>query len=83
MIEAIRTDASIELPFSSSREAKVIHDSLKPEELLPKTTRTEVDIKRGKNILYLEINAKDTAALRAAINSFLRWAIVARDMIKV
>ncbi|KXB00274.1 hypothetical protein AKJ44_00775 [candidate division MSBL1 archaeon SCGC-AAA261F17] len=83
MVEAIETNASIELPFSSPEEAEVIHDSLKPEELLPKTTRTKVDITRRKNILYLKINAKDTAALRAAVNSFLRWAVVARDMTKV
>jgi tRNA threonylcarbamoyladenosine modification (KEOPS) complex Pcc1 subunit len=30
----------------------------------------------------LRVKAKDTAALRAALNSFIRWMIVARDMVE-
>ncbi len=56
---------------------------MKPEELLPKSARAEVDVSVRENILSLGIDARDTAALRAAVNSFLRWAAVARDMTKV
>ncbi|KXA95904.1 hypothetical protein AKJ65_00190 [candidate division MSBL1 archaeon SCGC-AAA259E19] len=83
MAEALEASSSIELAFRNSETAKIVHDSLKPEELLPKSTRVEVDMQARKNNLSLNINAKDTAALRAAINSFLRWAAVARDMTKV
>ncbi len=79
MTEAEETSSVIELSFQDSETAKVVHDSLKPEELLPKADRAEIEISIRENILSLDIDARDTAALRATINSFLRWAAVARD----
>lgn len=83
MAEALEASSTIELSFEDPETAKIVKDSLKPEELLPKAARAEVEISSRKNILSLDINARDTAALRAAVNSFLRWAAVARDMTKV
>lgn len=83
MTEAQSTASSIELAFQDSETAQVVCESLKPEELLPKAARAEVDISVRENILSLDIDARDTAALRAAVNSFLRWASVAKDMTKV
>lgn len=82
MVKTRRASASVELFFGSEKEARAIHSSLKPEELLPRSTRCKAGVTRRKNALCLEIDAKDTAALRAALNSFLRWTIVARDVIK-
>lgn len=82
MAKAKRASASVQLAFESEREAGAIFSSLKPEEVLPESARCRASIIRRKNVLCLEIDAKDTAALRAALNSFLRWAIVARDVIK-
>lgn len=83
MAEAVSTDSEIELSFQDEETAEIVLDSLKPEELLPKSTRAEVEIEVRKNILSLSINARDTAALRATINSFLRWAALARDMTNI
>lgn len=80
MVRAKRAGASIELAFGSAKVADAVHRSLKPEELLPESAGCKVSIRRTKNVLCLEIDAKDTTALRAALNSFLRWATVARDM---
>jgi tRNA threonylcarbamoyladenosine modification (KEOPS) complex Pcc1 subunit len=82
MVRAKQASAHLELTFESMREAETVLKSLKPEQLLPKSSRCKVSISRRKNVLCLEIDAKDTAALRAALNSFLRWTIVARDVIK-
>ena len=82
MVKTRRASASVELVFEDEKEARAIHDSLKPEELLPESTKCKVSITRRKNVLCLKIDARDTAALRAALNSFLRWTIVARDVIK-
>lgn len=60
-----------------------MYRSLKPEEDLPGPARCKASVSRRGNVLYLKIEAAETAALRAAVNSFLRWAAVARDMIKV
>lgn len=82
MAEALEANSVIEIAFKDSETAKVAMEALKVEGLLPKASRAEVDITHRKNILSLDINARDTAALRAAINSFLRWAAIARDMTK-
>lgn len=82
MVKTRRASASVELVFEDEKEARAIHSSLKPEELLPESTRCRAGVARRKNVLCLEIDARDTAALRAALNSFLRWTIVARDVIK-
>ena len=83
MAEASESNSVIELSFENSEKAEIVRDSLEPEELLPKAARAEVEITARENILSLDINARDTAALRAAVNSFLRWAAVARDMTEV
>lgn len=83
MAESIQTNSVIEVSFKDTKTAEIIRDSLKPEELLPKSARAEVEVATRENILSLDIEARDTVALRATINSFLRWAAVARDMTKV
>ena len=83
MTEAIQTGSVIDLFFKNPETAEIVYDSLKPEELLPKASRAEIEIKVRENILSINVNARDTAALRATINSFLRWAAIARDMTKV
>jgi len=82
VVKARRASANVEIIFESEKEAKAVHSSIKPEELLPESARCRASIMRRKNVLCLEIDAEDTAALRAALNSFLRWTIVARDVIK-
>lgn len=82
MVSAERTSASLELTFPDARTANVVCESIKLEQL-PKSTRCEARTSCRKNVLCLEIDARDTAALRAALNSFLRWVAVARDMTEV
>lgn len=57
-------------------EARIVHGSLRPEagRDVPKA-RVALRASRGK--LILTIDAEDTSALRAAVNSYLRWADVA------
>ncbi len=82
MVKAERASASVEFAFKSAREAGAVQRALSPEETLPASTRCRASIRRRKNVLCLQIDAEDTAALRAALNSFLRWTIVARDVIE-
>lgn len=81
MVKAEQASAVLELEFPSVEVARAVYASLKPEELLPQAARCTANISLRKNVLCLEVDAKDTAALRAALNSFLRWAIVARDVV--
>ncbi|MEM2908111.1 MAG: KEOPS complex subunit Pcc1 [Candidatus Hadarchaeales archaeon] len=82
MVKARGASAKVELVFDSEEKAKAIHSSLKLEEELPESARCKVEVARRKNVLFIEIDARDTAALRAALNSFLRWTMVARDAIE-
>jgi KEOPS complex subunit Pcc1 len=57
-------------------EAKVVHGALRPEagRDLPKA---QVTLRSSRDRVTLTIDAEDTSALRAAVNSYLRWADVA------
>ena len=82
MVKAERASATVEFIFRSARETEAVQRALRPEEALPASTRCRVSIRRRKNVLCLRVDAEDTAALRAALNSYLRWTIVARDMVE-
>jgi KEOPS complex subunit Pcc1 len=57
-------------------EAAIVHDALRPEagRDVPKA---RVSMRAKGDRLTLGIEAEDTGALRAAVNSYLRWADVA------
>ena len=57
-------------------EAAVIRDALSPEagRDVPKA---RVRLSGGRRRLTIRIDAEDTSSLRAAVNSYLRWADVA------
>jgi tRNA threonylcarbamoyladenosine modification (KEOPS) complex Pcc1 subunit len=42
--------------------------------------RVRVHLTRGPRRVVLQVEAQDTSALRAALNSYLRWASVALKM---
>ncbi|MEM3657218.1 MAG: KEOPS complex subunit Pcc1 [Candidatus Hadarchaeum sp.] len=82
MVRAEKSSALVRIEFESVREAEVVKQALAPEEELPATSRCQAKVFRRENALFLQVEAEDTAALRAALNSFIRWAIVARDMLE-
>ena len=82
MVRSEKSSAVIRMEFDSAREAEAVRRALAPEEDLPASTRGRATVKRRENVLFLRVDAEDTAALRAALNSFIRWAIVARDMLE-
>jgi len=60
----------------SGPEAGVVYEALRPEtgRDVPKA---RVALRSAPDRLTLTIDADDTGALRAAVNSYLRWADVA------
>ena len=58
--------------------ADVVAKSLLPE-MDRNIPRTKVNLKEDKNKIQIEIQAQDVNALRAAINSYLRWMKVSMD----
>ena len=57
-------------------DARVVYESLRPEagRDVPKAS---VSLRAARGRVTLTIDADDTSALRAAVNSYLRWADVA------
>jgi tRNA threonylcarbamoyladenosine modification (KEOPS) complex Pcc1 subunit len=64
--------ALINLFFNKKEEAELVMYCLIPE-AKQRSPRASVEINLSGKILKLKIEAKDTPALRAACNSYLRW----------
>jgi len=57
--------------------------SLKPESKNPTTLRSSASFEKEGLFLVLKIDAKDTVALRAASNAYLRWINSALNVLEV
>ena len=64
-----------------TEHAEVIAGSLSPE-LGEKIPRTAVSVERHGNEVLVKIEADDQNALRAALNSYIRWMNVAEETAK-
>ena len=56
--------------------ARIVANSLSPE-VRREIPRTRTEIYQKGEEMHLKIKAQDTNALRAAVNSYIRWAKVA------
>lgn len=78
----MNAQAKIRLKFRSRQPLESVFNALEPETRTSMTRRSKVRIKREENDLILFFEAKDTPALRAAINSYLHWILLTRDVIE-
>lgn len=78
----MKAQAIIRLNFSSEKQLKVVLEALKPETKTPPTRRSKVQMKGEGNILTLNFRARDTSALRAAVNSYLRWILLTKNVLE-
>lgn len=65
-----------------SEQPSLLMDVLRPE-LGREVPRTSVTGYTENGKLILEISARDLPAMRAALNSYLRWIKVANDILKI
>lgn len=79
----MKAQAIIRLNFSSEKQLKVVLEALKPETKTPSTRRSKVQMRGEGNSLTLNFKARDTSALRAAINSYLRQTSMAINVLKL
>ena len=78
----MNAQATIRLNFVSGKQLQVVLQALKPETETSSTHRSMVYMTTEGQGLVLDFRAKDTSALRAAINSYLRLIGVAIDLQK-
>lgn len=69
----MKAKATLRMRFSSKEKKQIIADSLGPEVSNSSSHRSKVSLHDENGLLVLEIEASDTTALRASLNSYLRW----------
>jgi KEOPS complex subunit Pcc1 len=69
----MKARAVVRLKFPSEKHSRIIYEALMPEIEKPATVRSRVDLEKDCEVLILKIDARDTVALRAALNAYLRW----------
>jgi len=75
----MKTQATIDLNFSSKRRLQIVLEALRPETKISPASRSKVQVEGEGNSLTLVFEARDTSALRAALNSYLRWIVAIND----
>jgi|Deesub1362B_J571_1020462.scaffolds.fasta_scaffold16696_3 tRNA threonylcarbamoyladenosine modification (KEOPS) complex Pcc1 subunit len=74
--------AIIYVDFPVEENARIIFEALKPESCSQPTARSKVELSLKNDIIVLQIKAKDTTALRAAINAYLRWIYATQKVLE-
>ena len=76
--------ATIRLRFSSRQQLSAVFKALEPETRSTVTGRSKVTIAKDDKALMLTLifRARDTSALRAAVNSYLHWARLTMDALE-
>jgi tRNA threonylcarbamoyladenosine modification (KEOPS) complex Pcc1 subunit len=69
----MKAKATIRLRLSSEKQLTTILDALAPEANRPVNVRAKATLERDGDSAVLTVEAKDTVALRAALNAYLRW----------
>ena len=72
--------AEVHLPLDRERARKVA-EALRPE-AAAEVANTKLHIEREPDGLLLVVEAKDSSGLRAALNSYMRLALVAMEITK-
>jgi KEOPS complex subunit Pcc1 len=79
----MKKNARIRIELSSEKLLRVLLKALLPETKKPTTSRSKVSVEGKGRKLTIRIEAKDTSALRATLNSYLRWVALVKDTYEV
>ena len=63
----------IKISFSCPSVVNLFFEALLPEVKTNELIRTKLSLNKEASNLFLKIEAKDTVALRAILNSYMRW----------
>jgi len=79
----MKANTVLRLKFPSQRHLEIIFKALLPEVRKPPTMRSQASLEKEDTFLVLKIEAKDTVALRATVNAYLRWIDSIRNVLGV
>ncbi len=69
----MKAKATVRIPFRSEKQLTALVNALIPEMSRQMGIRSKASMTSQGQILVLTVEAKDTVALRAALNAYLRW----------
>ena len=78
----MKAEATVKIEFKSEIFLQTIFEALKPETLSPPSRRSKAYVKVDGKTLILKFEAADTTALRAALNSYMRWIKLAVEILE-
>jgi KEOPS complex subunit Pcc1 len=78
-----RVETQFEIEFHSKKEAGIVLSAIKPEISDSPSPRAMTEIECHNKILRININAQDSPSLRASLNSYLRWVILAQQVLEL
>jgi len=79
----MKASTVITLHFPSRKRSEMVLKALKPEiERHQFMRRSRVNVSSKQSSLILSFEAEDTSALRASINSYLRWIMLINDSLQ-
>jgi len=79
----MKANAVLRLKFPSHRQLEIVSKALLPEVRKALTMRSRAFLEKDGTFLILKIEAKDTVALRASVNAYLRWIDSIRNVLGV
>jgi tRNA threonylcarbamoyladenosine modification (KEOPS) complex Pcc1 subunit len=79
----METKAIVRLRFSSEKHLTTLFKALAPEAYAPPTRRAKTILEKEGKFLILKVEAKDTVALRATLNAYLRWIGSTVNVLKI
>lgn len=79
----LKAKAVVKLKLPSRKHLEICAKALEPEVKKPATARSKANIEKKEKFLVLTVEAKDTVALRATLNAYLRWVNSIMNVIKV
>jgi len=65
--------AEIRLKLANQKQVQTLLDASSPEANAPVTRRANIKLQKDGLFFVLAVEAKDTVALRATLNAYLRW----------
>jgi len=78
----VRCTVRVEFTCKGVQLADAIERSVRPELLRPPTSRSRVSMTREGETVRMTFEALDISALRAALNSYLRWVSAVESVLR-
>ena len=75
-----KAEAEVSIDFPNESDAEAIARALIPEIIASRTSRAHIRVTRQGKVTKIRFYAKDLVALRAMVNSFLRFAAAWRKL---